>query len=73
MKFAEPIDTEKLSVSEKIILVQDLWDEISHDTEDILPSRELINDLAIRLEDYHQSPSEGSSWAEAKSRILAQL
>lgn len=73
MKLADTIDTEELSVSEKIILVQDLWDEISHDTESILPSHDLANELDIRFEDYVKNPEEGSSWADAKKRILAQL
>jgi putative addiction module component (TIGR02574 family) len=73
MKLADTINTEELSVSEKIILVQDLWDEISHDTENILPSHDLAKELDIRFEDYVKNPEEGSSWSDAKKRILAQL
>lgn len=73
MKLAYPIDTKELSISEKIILVQDLWDEISHDTDNILPSNTLVNELEARLEDYTKNPEEGSPWVDAKKRILAQL
>lgn len=62
----------KLSASEKLLLVEDIWDQISKDS-DIqhlpLPDSQR-QELDRRYQDFLQNPSEGSSWDEAKRRIL---
>ena len=61
-----------LSYSEKILLVEQLWDSIRAEAE----SSQLIaaqkSELDRRLADYEINPDEGDSWAIVKARILNQ-
>lgn len=58
-----------LSVSERILLVQEIWDSIADSTEAIALSLEEKAELVRRLELYQQNPSIGSSWDEVQKRI----
>jgi putative addiction module component (TIGR02574 family) len=64
----------QLSASEKLLLVEDLWDQIAKES-DIqlfpLPDSQRL-ELDRRYQDFLQNPSEGSSWADVKRRILGQ-
>ncbi|MBC2605738.1 addiction module protein [Pelagicoccus albus] len=63
----------KLSKSEKILLINDLWDEIA-DTEDDFPlsldTKELLD---RRYEAFQANPEEGLPWDEVKKRIQSEL
>ena len=61
----------ELSVSEKLLLVEELWSEIASKSESLEIPDWHKRELDQSLEDYKRSPQEGSSWAEAKSRILS--
>jgi putative addiction module component (TIGR02574 family) len=62
----------QLSASEKLLLVEDIWDQIAKDS-DIqhfpLPNSQRL-ELDRRYQDFLQNPSEGSSWSDVKRRIL---
>ena len=64
-------DVMGLSVSERIQLVEDIWDSIATVPESIALSPAQREELERRLEDYRQHPEEGSPWEEVRSRILA--
>ena len=59
-----------LSRAEKILLVEDLWDEIAQDddTEPVDPA--LAAELDRRLEEFRRNPGSGIPWSEVKRRIL---
>ena len=61
----------KMSVSERILLVEDIWDSIAEAPESIAlsPAQEL--ELEARLEAYHKNPTEGSPWEAVRDRIRA--
>jgi len=61
----------ELSVSEKLLLVEELWSEIASKSESLEIPDWHKRELDQSLEDYKRSPQEGSSWAEVKSRILS--
>ncbi len=61
----------ELSVSEKLLLVEELWSEIASRSDLIEIPDWHKRELDQSLEDYKLSPQEGSSWAEVKSRILS--
>ncbi len=62
----------KLSVAERIQLVEDVWDSIAAIPEAVpLTSKEKAA-LDLRLEAYHKNPSAGSPWREIKKKILSQ-
>jgi putative addiction module component (TIGR02574 family) len=57
-----------LSPSERLLLVQDLWDSL--DVEDVpLTSAQMI-ELDRRKAAYTANPSSGSSWEDVQRRIL---
>ena len=60
----------KLSVAERIQLVEDVWDSIAAIPEAVplTPGEKEVLDR--RLNAYHKNPSEGSPWAEIKKKIL---
>ncbi len=63
----------KLSISERMIIIEDIWDSIISSNKDIAVTEEQKKDLDQRLADYYDNPSEGSTWDEVKKRIRAKL
>ena len=65
-------DILKLSVSERIILVEAIWNSIASEkqgSKKLELSNEQINILEEELADYKKNPKKGSSWEEVKARI----
>ncbi len=61
----------ELSWSEKLQLVEDLWDDLAS-TPDLVPVHDWQKEeLARRKANYLQNPGSGSSWEEVKQRIRA--
>ncbi|MCX5855598.1 MAG: addiction module protein [Deltaproteobacteria bacterium] len=52
----------KLSVPERIQLVEDIWDSIAAAPEGLSLTNEQQAELDRRLEAYHRNPEEGSPW-----------
>lgn len=59
----------KLSLSERIQLVEDIWDSIAADSKSILIAETQKQELDRRLENYAKNPHAGSSWEEVKKLI----
>ena len=59
-----------LSVSERIRLVEDIWDSIREVPEAVALTEEEKEELDKRLAAYHQNPDAGSPWEMVKERIL---
>ena len=62
----------QLSQSEKILLVEQLWDSIRSDAEENPLTASQQAELDRRLADYELHPEEGDSWVNVKARILNQ-
>ena len=62
----------KLNVSERIQLVEDVWDSIAAIPESVLLTEQQKVELDHRLEAHHKNPSVGSPWAKVKKRISSQ-
>lgn len=69
----EPNETsqeiQKLSVAERILLVEEIWDSIVADQESLELTEAQKRELDQRLEAYQAAPEEGSPWEEVKQRI----
>jgi putative addiction module component (TIGR02574 family) len=63
----------KLSVPERILLVEDIWDSIASVPDAVPLTDEQHDELDRRLEAYHANPDLGSPWDEVKSRIKQRL
>ncbi len=66
-----PGEIKQLSVAERVLLVQEIWDGIAADQESISVTEAQKEELDRRLEAYDASPEEGSSWDEVKQRVEA--
>ena len=69
-----PIENiKKLSIAERILLVEDIWDSIISSDEDFPMSDEQKRELDSRLDAYYKNPNEGKSWKEVRNNIESQL
>jgi putative addiction module component (TIGR02574 family) len=59
----------ELTLSEKLQLLEDLWDSIAQTSEQIPMLDWQKEELAKRKAAYLQNPASGSSWEAAKERI----
>ncbi len=65
---AEHADLLLLSPSERLLLVQDLWDSLS--AEDIPPEQWQQDELDRRKAAYQANPDSGRSWEDVKRHIM---
>ncbi len=63
----------KLSIAERILIVEDIWDSIISSEEDFPITDEQKRELDSRLEAYYKNPNEGKSWEEVKDNVKSQL
>jgi putative addiction module component (TIGR02574 family) len=62
-------DLLELSISERIQLVEDLWDSIATVPEAVMLTEAQKEELDRRLDAYHKNPNAGSPWESVKERI----
>lgn len=62
-------ELKKLSKSEKILLINELWEDITDADDDLEVSPELAGKLDKRYEAFARNPDEGMPWKEFKSRF----
>lgn len=60
----------KLSVAERIQLVEDIWDSIATDTVPLPLTDEQRAELDQRLADAEANPGVGNPWEDVKARLL---
>ncbi len=63
----------KLSVAERILIVEDIWDSIISTGEELPLTDEQKNEFYKRLETYYKNPNEGKKWKEVKNNIQSQI
>jgi putative addiction module component (TIGR02574 family) len=59
---------DQLSVAQRVLLVEEIWDSIAADAEELPMTRAQEQDLQRRLAAYHRDPQAGTSWEEVKAR-----
>lgn len=62
-------DILRLSVSERILMIEAIWDSIAKNDEHLELSVEIKQMLEDRLENHRKYPHEGYDWNEVKARI----
>jgi len=62
-------DVLKLSVPERIQLVDDIWDSIVEIPEQVTLTDAQAAELERRLEAFQKNPGEGSPWSIVKERL----
>jgi putative addiction module component (TIGR02574 family) len=63
-------DIQRLSPSEKLALVTELWDDLAAHPADIPVTGEEIAELDRRMEEYRQAPTKVTTWEAIKQRIF---
>jgi len=71
MKKTALTDVLELSIPERILLVEDIWDSIAAVPEAVPLTDAQKEELTRRLDAYHKDPAAGSPWNEVVSRIKA--
>jgi putative addiction module component (TIGR02574 family) len=69
MRVTEIPEIDNLSISEKILLVEDLWDRISVDESSVPVPQSHMEELDIRLKSYKSHPGNLLSLEELQGRI----
>ena len=57
-------DIMELSISERIPLVEDIWDSIATVSDAVQLADDQRKELERRLEEYHKNPEGGSPWEQ---------
>jgi putative addiction module component (TIGR02574 family) len=60
---------DRLSVAERILLVEELWDSIAAEPDGFSLSESHKQDLQRRLDTYRDDPNAGTPWAEVRARL----
>jgi putative addiction module component (TIGR02574 family) len=60
---------DRLSLAERILLVEDLWDNIAQEAQQLPLTEAQEQDLQRRLAAYEANPKAGSGWDEVKARL----
>jgi len=63
-------EIEKLKPEEKLLLISEIWEDLSRNPEQIPVSEDTIRELDKRLEEFEKDPTQGKSWEEVKRGIL---
>ena len=63
---------DQLSVTERILLVEEIWDSIAATPEQVPLTKAQATELDRRLAAYEAEPHAGSTWDEVKVRLWGQ-
>lgn len=62
---------DQLSVAQRILLVEEIWDSIVAEAEDLPLTEAQKQDLERRLGEYNDNPDAGSTWEDVRARLRA--
>ncbi len=63
-------EIQRLSPSEKLQFVSELWNELQAHPSEVPVSREIIAELDRRMQHFREHPNEFTTWEAVKERIL---
>ncbi len=70
---SSPVDLSRLSVPERLALLEELWDSLASESAAAPVSPELAAELDRRLAEMERDPDAGSPWADVRRRIEQRL
>lgn len=59
----------KLPLAERLELVEDLWDSIAHESNQLSLTQAQMDELDRRFADYEANPDNGVAWEEVRDRL----
>ena len=63
----------ELTVSEKLLLLEELWDDLAGQPSEVPVWDWQKRELERRYQEYLQNPADGTPWPEVKERLLRAL
>ena len=69
MEYSLPQNILELTTSERIQLVQDIWDSVAIKTEEIPVTESQKQELDHRLDLWEENPAQLSKWEEVKKKF----
>ncbi len=66
---AKALGIDRLSVAERILLVEEIWDSITAQAETLEVPQSHKDELDRRLTAYESDPNAGSTWEVVKARL----
>lgn len=66
---AKSLGIDRLSLAERILLVEEIWDSVAAEAEALEVPQSHKDELDRRLAAYHADPQAGSSWIDVKARM----
>ncbi len=66
---AKSLGIDQLSLAERILLVEEIWDSIAAEAEAVEIPQSHKDELDRRLAVYQADPRAGSTWEEVKARL----
>ena len=60
----------RMSASEKLLLVSELWDDLAAHPNEVPVAREQLEELDRRMAAYHRDPSQVTTWEAIQQRLL---
>lgn len=63
-------EIQRLSASQKLALVSELWDDLAAHPEKVPVTPEQIAELDRRMEAYRKDPTQVTTWEAIKARVL---
>ncbi|MCK4766397.1 MAG: addiction module protein [Candidatus Aminicenantes bacterium] len=61
----------ELSIAQRILIVQEIWDSIFNNPNAVPLTDRQKQELDKRINSYYENPGAGSPWSEVKERILS--
>lgn len=65
-------EIQKLSIAERILLVEEIWDSIARENEAFELSSAQKAELEKRSQSFSSNPSQGRTWEEIKAEFVKQ-
>jgi putative addiction module component, TIGR02574 family len=72
MKYPTPSELQELSASDRLQLLEDVWETLVRAPDSLPLSDEHRRVIERRLEAFDSDPSAGASWEEVKRRVKKQ-
>lgn len=63
------VDYRKLSIAERLQLVEDIWDSIAQDTGAVPVPPEVLDEAERRLAEHRQDPASAIPWEQVKAEL----
>ena len=60
---------DQMSVGDRMLLLEEIWDSIAANPDDVPVTNAQKQDLQARLDAYQSDPKAGSSWEEVNARL----